>query len=181
MHPLAVKTASSPINLTGPLGTSTDMAPVEEVVVMPGRDTISRVMAAPGKLEAVIVTLATGTKERCRTGTRETLVRGSHRVVQETQARGSPVTKPISSLIHLTHHPGHPSMWDPSRKSLLCRLSSDDSFRKSGSSESTSHHRNERKGLHGTCSKKSLPSPASPEADSIAPKRNERKGRAVAG
>ena len=139
MHALAVKTASSPINLTGPLGTSADVAPVEEVDAMPDRDTISRVMTARGKLEAVIVTLATGTKERSRTGTSETLVRVSHRVVQETQTRDSPVTKPISSLIHLTHHPGDPSTWDPSRKSLLCRLSSDDSFRKSGSTDSISH------------------------------------------
>ena len=40
---------SSPINLSGRLGTSTDVAPVEEVVVMPGRETVSQVITSPAR------------------------------------------------------------------------------------------------------------------------------------
>ena len=43
---------SSPNNLTGPLGTPTN-APVEEVIAVPERETVSQVMAAPGRQEEV--------------------------------------------------------------------------------------------------------------------------------
>ena len=52
---------SSPTNLTGPLGTPTTVAPVAEVIAVPERDTVSQVMTAPARLEAVVASLTTVT------------------------------------------------------------------------------------------------------------------------
>ena len=49
-----VSEVSSPINLIIPLGTSSNMGTVEEVLAVPERDTVLQVITAPAKLDAAI-------------------------------------------------------------------------------------------------------------------------------
>ena len=62
--PPAVKPVSSPINLSGRLGTPITVAPVEEIVAVSELDTVLKVMTAPARLGAVIASLTTATKEK---------------------------------------------------------------------------------------------------------------------
>ena len=55
--------------------THTNEAPVEEVLVVPERETVLQVMTAPARLEAVTATLATATKEKVGSEHVETLVK----------------------------------------------------------------------------------------------------------
>ena len=66
-------------------GTPTDVAPVAEVVAVPERDTVSRVMTAPARLKAVVASLTTGTKEKVGSQHVETLVKEppSEQVIEE--------------------------------------------------------------------------------------------------
>ena len=55
---------SSPAHLSGRLGTHITVAPVEEVAVVRERETVSRVMTVPAKLNAAIASLTTATEEK---------------------------------------------------------------------------------------------------------------------
>ena len=68
-----VAVVSSPINLNGPLGTSSNAATVEEVLAVPERDTVSQVMTATAKLDAAIASLTNATKEKISSEQVETL------------------------------------------------------------------------------------------------------------
>jgi hypothetical protein len=94
--------------LTGPLGIPTNVAPEAEVVAVPERDTVSQVTIAPARLEAVVASLTTATKEKVGSAHVDTLVKEppSEQVIEKNVfPSNTPPSVVPSSQVYVTTSP----------------------------------------------------------------------------